>query len=54
VRPAHARHAPPVTLPGRPRLVRTQGELLNQDDRAVLDLVAMNLLGLREPGDQLP
>ena len=35
-------------------LVRTKGELLNQDDRTVLDLMAMNLLKLREPGDQLP
>jgi acyl dehydratase len=35
-------------------LVRTKGELVNQDDRVVLDLVAMNLLGRREPGDQLP
>jgi len=31
-------------------LVRTRGELVNQDDRIVLDLVAMNLLGRREPG----
>jgi acyl dehydratase len=31
-------------------LVRTQGELLNSDDRTVLSLVAMNLLGRREPG----
>jgi acyl dehydratase len=35
-------------------LVRTRGELINQDDRVVLDLVAMNLIGRREPGDQLP
>jgi acyl dehydratase len=35
-------------------LVRTKGELINQGDRTVLDLVAMNLLSLREPGDQLP
>ena len=35
-------------------LVRTRGELINQDDRTVLDLVAMNLLRVREPGDQLP
>jgi len=28
-------------------LVRTRGELLNQDDRAVLSLIAMNLFGLR-------
>jgi hypothetical protein len=34
-------------------LVRTQGELINQDDRTVLSLVAMNLLGRREPADQL-
>jgi len=34
-------------------LVRTKGELINQDDRTVLDLVAMNLLGLRESGHQL-
>jgi len=31
-------------------LVRTRGELVNQDDRIVLHLVAMNLLGRREPG----
>ena len=31
-------------------LVRTQGELLNSGDRTVLSLVAMNLLGRREPG----
>jgi acyl dehydratase len=35
-------------------LVRTRGELINSDDRVVLDLTAMNLLGRREPGDQLP
>ena len=35
-------------------LVRTKGELINQDDRTVLGLMAMNLLILREPGDQLP
>ena len=34
-------------------LVRTKGELINQDDRTVLDLVAMNLLSLRESGHQL-
>jgi acyl dehydratase len=33
-------------------LVRTRGELINQDDRIVLDLVAMNLLARRDP--QLP
>jgi len=49
----HAMLRPSRSQAGR-GLVRTQGELLNQDDRAVLDLVAMNLLGLREPGDQLP
>ena len=32
-------------------LVRTRGELINQDDRVVLDLTAMNMLGRREPGD---
>jgi len=31
-------------------LVRTRGELVNADDRIVLDLVAMNLLGRRGPG----
>lgn len=31
-------------------LVRTRGELINQDDRIVLDLVAMNLLARRDPG----
>ena len=31
-------------------LVRTRGELVNSGDRIVLDLVAMNLLGRREPG----
>ena len=35
-------------------LVRTQGQLLNSDDRTVLSLVAMNLLSRREPGEQLP
>jgi acyl dehydratase len=35
-------------------LVRTRGELLNSGDQTVLSLVAMNLLGRREPGDQLP
>jgi acyl dehydratase len=35
-------------------LVRTRGELLNSGDRTVLSLVAMNLLGRREPGGQLP
>jgi acyl dehydratase len=30
-------------------LVRTRGELINQDDRIVLDLVAMNLLARRDP-----
>ena len=35
-------------------LVRTKGELINQHDRTVLDLVAMNLLSLREPGAQKP
>jgi len=30
--------------------VRTRGELVNADDRIVLDLVAMNLLGRRGPG----
>jgi acyl dehydratase len=34
-------------------LVRTQGELLNQDGQAVLSLVAMNLLRRRGTGDQL-
>jgi acyl dehydratase len=33
-------------------LVRTQGELLNQDDRTVLSLVAMNLLCRRELGSR--
>jgi len=33
-------------------LVRTQGELLNSSDRTVLSLVAMNLLGRREPGSR--
>jgi acyl dehydratase len=33
-------------------LVRTKGELINQDERIVLDLMAMNLLGRREPGNQ--
>jgi acyl dehydratase len=31
-------------------LVRTRAELVNSGDRIVLDLVAMNLLGRREPG----
>jgi acyl dehydratase len=35
-------------------LVRTRGELINSGDRVVLALTAMNLLGRREPGDQLP
>ena len=35
-------------------LVRTQGELLNSDDRTVLSLVAMNLLGRREPAGREP
>jgi acyl dehydratase len=30
-------------------IVHTQAELLNQDDRSVLSLIAVNLLGLREP-----
>ena len=30
-------------------LVRTRAELLNQDDQTVLSLVAMNLMGLRNP-----
>ncbi|MGH3068720.1 MAG: MaoC family dehydratase [Streptosporangiaceae bacterium] len=30
-------------------LVRTRGELINQDDRIVLGLVAMNLLARRDP-----
>jgi acyl dehydratase len=33
-------------------LVRTRGELINQDDRTVLSLVAMNLLGRRGPGSR--
>ena len=33
-------------------LVRTQGELLNSGDQIVLSLVAMNLLGRREPGSR--
>ena len=33
-------------------LVRTRGELLNSGDRTVLSLVAMNLLGRREPGSR--
>ena len=33
-------------------LVRTQAELLNSGDRTVLSLVAMNLLGRREPGSR--
>ncbi len=33
-------------------LVRTRGELLNSDDRIVLSLLAMNLLGRREPGSR--
>jgi acyl dehydratase len=32
-------------------LVRTRGELLNQDDRAVLSLIAMNLFGLRDAAE---
>ena len=35
-------------------LVRTHGELLNQADRTVLSLVAMNLLGRREPAGREP
>src|SRR5580698_10018352 len=35
-------------------LVRTQGELLNQADQTVLTLVAMNLLGRREPAARGP
>jgi acyl dehydratase len=31
-------------------LVRTRGELLNQDDQPVLSLLAMNLLRAREAG----
>jgi acyl dehydratase len=38
-----------VSKPDR-GLVRTHGELLNDEDRSVLSLVAMNLLRLREPG----
>jgi acyl dehydratase len=33
-------------------LVRTRGELLNQDDRSPLSLVAMNLIKLRDPSGQ--
>ena len=35
-------------------LVRTRGELLNSGDRTVLSLVAMNLIGRREPGGREP
>jgi acyl dehydratase len=33
-------------------IVHTQAELLNQHDRSVLSLVVVNLLGLREPGNE--
>jgi acyl dehydratase len=33
-------------------LVRTRAELLNQDNRGALSLVVVNLLLLREPGDE--
>src|SRR5580692_12116683 len=33
-------------------LVRTRGELLDSGDRTVLSLLAMNLLGCREPGSR--
>jgi acyl dehydratase len=61
VRPGDQLRLRAATVEARPSrskpdrgLVRTRGELINQDDRVVLDLVAMNLIGRREPGDQLP
>ncbi len=61
VRPGDSLRLRTTTVEARPSrskpdrgLVRTRGELINQDDRAVLDLVAMNLLLRREPAGQLP
>jgi acyl dehydratase len=61
VRPGDQLRLRTTTVEARPSrsradrgLVRTKGELINQDERIVLDLMAMNLLGRREPGNQLP